>query len=169
MGEENIAAIFSSKMILFPINVNQNHWSIFVLLNIESVQNKNTQISPCLMYLDSMGQQHDNRDIKYSDIIFDWLNQLWATSNTQNRTHKEEMKPFNNVTIKMMKGKVAQQPNGYDCGVYVCIYMYTMYQFSNCEFNEVNIQEVMTALYSISHNEIIELRNCIQFILKELK
>jgi Ulp1 family protease len=70
--------IFSKKMILFPLNVNNNHWSLCVICNLDKVlhvlqygfQDIHNKI-PFIMHLDSSPGCHNVREIGNNVLL--WL------------------------------------------------------------------------------------------------
>jgi Ulp1 family protease len=70
--------IFSKKMILFPMNVNNNHWSLCVICNLDKVlhvlqygfQDLHKEI-PFIMHLDSCPGLQNAREIGANVLV--WL------------------------------------------------------------------------------------------------
>ena len=94
--------IFQLKNLAFPININNTHWT---LANINFI---NLEIE----YLDSMG----DRGTTYTNTLLKFIEDEHMDKLGETLPNKEEWKTISRGT------STPQQPNTFDCGVYVCIY-----------------------------------------------
>jgi Ulp1 family protease len=170
LKKEDRDNFFSKKIIFLPTSVNKNHWSLCILLNIGSIKNMESYglgITPHFIYLDSLDllygtrqNDSDERHNVYSQRIFGWLNYMWNSKN-------KEKNIFNNLSVAVRRPFTTQQNDGYNCGVYVCRYIYTMYLYRACSFT---VQDVESLCQNFEYNqrEISQLRTCIRIILSDL-
>ena len=94
--------IFQLKNLVFPINISNTHWT---LANINFI---NLEIE----YLDSMG----DRGTIYTNTLLKFIEDEHMDKLGEILPNKEEWKTISRGT------STPQQPNTFDCGVYVCIY-----------------------------------------------
>ena len=151
-------------MIFFPINIGKIHWTLGILFNIGSLNNKKAKEKPCFIYLDSLSDRNCNGPKIYSGMIFEWLNHLW---NQKQYVGKEDY-VFNETTVKVIHGEVQRQQNGYDCGVFVCLYIYAMYKSCTNENYEEHMAKINKSLAAIGQKDADELREYIKLLLDEL-
>jgi len=82
---------------------------------------------PCLMFLDSFNL-HNSRDI--GKIIRGWLNYEWDKAFPGHRKD-----PYNRNSMVMALPNVPRQPNTWDCGVYVCRYVFGLLHLCRRQFS----------------------------------
>ena len=134
--------IFQLKSITFPINVNNMHWTLARI-------NLDTRI---IEYFDSMG----NLGATYLDTLLRFLSD----------EHQDKLGsplPTLNTWSKTSWGdKVPQQPNTFDCGVYVCIFAEALSRklhptriTSICENPRENLTQIISQFQSTTHEQQI--------------
>jgi sentrin-specific protease 7 len=128
--------VFSKRFIFIPINKTL-HWSLCVVVNPGAIvahrnrllddSNSNTadllsddDPFPCILFFDSLQAHAKGRCAK---LVRTWLNSEWK------RLHPQQMEqsPFDVKSMRLYTPKIPYQNNSWDCGVYVCRYMYAMY------------------------------------------
>jgi Ulp1 family protease len=128
------SSFFEKKLLFIPIHTSQfdTHWSLCVVVNPGHVmslhENKAGTGSrvpgdpcPILLHLDSAaGGCHKAADVQKN--VTEWLNREWFRSEGTAGVPR----PFDS-RFRMLHGSVLrlpQQDNGFDCGVYVCRYIF---------------------------------------------
>ena len=94
--------IFALDKIFFPINISGLHWAL-VVANMQLKQ---------IVYFDSL--YSDYNSTKYCNAIFEYIK--------NEHTHKKGTDLSNEWKICQQEESMPQQQNGYDCGVFVCVY-----------------------------------------------
>jgi Ulp1 family protease len=143
--------LFKMDFIIIPINF-VNHWSLCVVLQpwhiLEQISENSSAYtsvdSSCrLIFLDSCGDYHDTEVI--SEIIKDYLFYEWIVKYkitlTTAQTLSKKQRFFS--IVHGFRASSPQQPNGYDCGVYVIKNVEVMFsiwsKFTETEWNNENI------------------------------
>jgi sentrin-specific protease 1 len=111
--------VFSFDLMLVPINVGKNHWALGF------VDFKRQVIS----YWDSLGSDH----LGFREKIDRYLQDEWADK------HKGEDYPFKFDTEH--DTDVPGQSNGYDCGVFTCMFAECLARGVQPDFDQTDIKE----------------------------
>jgi sentrin-specific protease 1 len=99
----NSVDIFSHEYVFFPINVSNNHWHLFAV----DIKNK------CIYLVDSIPSLNTNRYRKTFISIAQFLSDVYVL-----RKGTVDNDGWN---FRILESP--EQPNGVDCGVYVCLSM----------------------------------------------
>ena len=104
VGRRIYINIFSKDKIFIPVNISNKHWSLIVV---------NIQLKK-IYYYDSLGW--DGRISLDSTL-------KWIHDESNNKFYQYKLDHFNFKEWKLIVVKdTPQQPNGYDCGIYVIIF-----------------------------------------------
>jgi Ulp1 family protease len=121
----------------------ENHYSLFVVVNCGAVcahirrllQEKERGVEeqdspfPCLLHFDSLKEYHNSEGI--ARCIRQWLNSEWRC----NEDGEDVGEIFTKKTMQLSKPDVPQQPDAYNCGYYVCRFMYNMFRLRQNTFS----------------------------------
>ena len=140
--------VFTKRFIFIPINKSL-HWSLCVVVNpgaiihhrnrmLEDSLSKTSDLQsdddpfPCLLFFDSLRAHAKSRCAK---LVRTWLNSEWK------RLHPEqsELSPFDVKSMRLYSPTIPYQNNSWDCGVYVCRYMYAMYLLRSYVFTYADV------------------------------
>jgi hypothetical protein len=127
--------IFSRKMVFFPLHIHGAHWTLAV-----ADMRKRT-----LTYYDSMGRD----GLEYLQMVLRYLEDEHMDKNKELLPKKEEWKYIQTL------GRVPQQPNDVDCGVFMCTFVRMLME-------QVNEPEVV---FTFSHVDIPQIRQSMKRIL----
>jgi len=127
-----------------PLTVNKDlHWSLCVVANPGMILEHKKRVRegrlsqdereldkpfPCLLMLDSLGC-HNSREI--AGTVRGWLNFEWDRRNI----NKKGEVLFTRESMIATKPGLPKQPNGYDCGIYVCRYTYGLLRLRGSSFS----------------------------------
>ena len=148
-NEKNGVKVFNKGLILMPIHMKKNHWSLIALINLNLDPEKGLSF---VVHLDSMRGAHNSDRIQ--EVLYKWLNIQRCADLKQGACYNEETLPMfddlngesffslarycHYVLLELLKcfwcnlfslnhDIVPQQApgNSVDCGVFVC-------QFTEC-------------------------------------
>jgi hypothetical protein len=121
--------IFEKKLILLPV-CHSDHWTLCVLVHPGLAGNKAKDVDdgfPCILYFDSLlSSRKGDRSIEDSKLIRKFLNFFWRKCNDDAGTEK-----FSPESYPVYNLDLPSQRNGYDCGLFVCRYIYALYNLSD--------------------------------------
>ena len=155
------------NMILIPVNTNDEHWSLAILLNprmITDTSNYNddgTLGIRCMLYLDS--KSNDVRAELVHKNIDKWLQSMMSP---QGLGHYQ--------TIPLCTPKVPQQTNNDDCGVFTCRFVYAMFQLRNRTFTSQDLSDGFLKsitdhhLFAFGTSQISSLRTDMKTLVRRL-
>ena len=140
--------VFAKKFIFIPINKSL-HWSFCVVVNPGAImahrermavqENGNTmdlmsadEPFPCILFFDSLKFHPKNRVAKLVRI---WLNTEWK----RRYPHQSVLTPFDMKSMGLFCPAIPYQVNSWDCGVYVCRYMYAMHKLRSQQFTYTDV------------------------------
>ena len=140
--------IFTKRFIFIPINKSL-HWSLCVVVNPGAIiahrehmmedRNSNTtnlvvedNPFPCILFFDSLRAHAKNR---FAKLVRKWLNSEWKRLHPQ----QVELSPFDFKSMVVYSPAIPYQNNSWDCGVYVCRYMYAMYMLRSRQFTYLEV------------------------------
>lgn len=118
--------VFDKKMIFIIVNKDM-HWSLLVLVNPGRVfsDENSTMTNSFILHMDSM-QAHDSS--KLSHTIYEWLKYEAAKQQKRNDLFTHENMPVGVPDVPM-------QNNSWDCGVFVCHYLFSMMSLQDTSFS----------------------------------
>jgi hypothetical protein len=108
--------VFSKKKILIPINAHL-HWSLVAVLNLNALESSSSRkmssdtAFPFLMHMDST-KVHSST--KIARLVNDWIR------NEQDQSGGLSTSSRTRGALAMVCPVIAQQENGFDCGLYCC-------------------------------------------------
>ena len=166
--------VFDKKIIFIVVN-KDIHWSLFVLVNPGRVfsDQDSTTTNSFIFHLDSM-QAHSSSDLLPS--IYEWLNSEATRQQKGNGLFTLENMP---VCIP----DVPMQNNSWDCGVFVCRYLFSMLslggdisfsankrKFQNKRFASKMTIEWITnqESFQFTTQDVVELRAQLACLVREL-
>lgn len=103
---KNIDA-FSRSKIIIPLNINNDHWTL-VVIDFKS---------QAFTYYDSLASKSSAVAMKWLDIAKRWL-----IDEAHHKGRDEHIKNIKDWKMEPAPAGLPQQPNGYDCGLYVIMY-----------------------------------------------
>lgn len=124
--------VFDMDLLLFPHNVNGNHWTLTVV-NLKKKE---------LVYYDSLGNETSGQT--EMNIVLDFLN-MYHEEKYQSSLVPDEWKC---ISADAKGGPVPKQNNGYDCGVFVCQYAEYISRRAPLTFTQVSDGYMMTQCLS---------------------
>ncbi len=135
--------ITEASRIFIPINVNENHWIMMV------VELKHGWITSLNSLEDGM---YDDTEEKWFNHVKDWLGEEIKTKKPAFEFKKENMKHH--------RKPVPLQENGYDCGVFACLFAAwesndLPMKSENSPFNQTYVTKMRKAIaYSVLHQTL---------------
>ena len=103
--------IFDLDILAFPVNINMSHWVLIV------IDFRNKQIEFC----DSLG----NAGVEHLQSVMSFI------LDEHSRIFNSPLPNRNIWNLKSWGNTIIQQPNAFDCGVFVCIYAETLIRGSH--------------------------------------
>ena len=105
----------------------------------------------------------------YQKYIYEWLNYTWKF------LRKPVGTKFDKNSMKVYTPLVPTQENGYDCGIYVCRYMYAFFRLKDLPitFRDTVEEEPLkgyvtsNSYFQFTQNDITEFWNNIQSLIKK--
>ncbi|GFH53921.1 hypothetical protein CTEN210_10397 [Chaetoceros tenuissimus] len=116
--------IFEKKYVFVPVN-KDIHWSLLVIVNPGKIVSDDKKEAwdqhlehPYVLFMDSLRAHNKS---KLQKTLYTWLNAEAA------RLHKFDRKdPYTHLACPVEHAHVLRQDNGWDCGVFVCRYVFAM-------------------------------------------
>jgi Ulp1 family protease len=128
-GKKQIKDIFSLGKLMIPVNVDGNHW-VLICVHFQSKR---------ICYLDSL-----NRDgLHLLKLMRQYLKDEW-----RNGIHNTEGEfPWNDWNLETSStSSNPQQMNGYDCGVFTCMFADKLSNDEDMSFNQEDVTKFRKAM-----------------------
>ncbi|CAA0809118.1 Probable ubiquitin-like-specific protease 2B [Striga hermonthica] len=112
--------LLEKDFIFIPVNYNY-HWSLIVICyfgevsSYEGIENGKTLRVPCILHMDSLRGTHAG----LKDLLQSYLWEEWKER--QKETSEDLCSSFRN--LKFLPLELPQQPNSYDCGLFLLHYV----------------------------------------------
>lgn len=140
-----LPSIFDKKFLLIPINQHL-HWTLAVVCWAGNLMRGETEVDmfneeqeevPCILYFDSLGGSFRGKS-----HIYKYLNFMRAKSLGQEGNDIKKF--FTQTNLPLIKAKVPEQENMYDCGLFVLEYAKRLMKGDADRFEETvkELQEV---------------------------
>eukprot|EP00924_Labyrinthula_sp_SR-Ha-C_P003326 augustus_masked-scaffold_15-processed-gene-6.49-mRNA-1 protein AED:0.24 eAED:0.25 QI:0/-1/0/1/-1/1/1/0/463 len=110
--------IFSQRLVFIPVNVHNTHWTLVVV----DIENKN------ISYYDSMGSQ--------GEFAVDLIARYLQDESMDKLNKQLELSSW---TLGAKGKSIPQQRNGFDCGVFVCIFSYYLVFEQELDFDQADM------------------------------
>ena len=108
--------LWEHRLILIPINTNDAHWTLAAVVTEDVTPTTHT-----IRYYDSLTKRNTSKARRYLDMIQKYLEQERKfTCDANGIGVVSKHKYIKEISL------CPQQNNGYDCGVFVCMYAYCM-------------------------------------------
>lgn len=175
--------VFTKRFIFIPINKSL-HWSFCVVVNPGAIMAHRKRCDsktpdmlpkddpfPCILFFDSLRAHAKNR---FARLVRTWLNAEWKRL----YPHESELSPFDATSMRLFTPKIPYQNNSWDCGVYVCRYMYAMYLLRSHKFTYAEVgqsddnmfRDLITnnAAFRFGSDDIVRIRDEFMMLMERL-
>ena len=139
--------IFKDKdFILIPIH-GKDHWSLAIVTYPGSAveEGRTSENLPCIIHLDSMGRKSEHTSLDVSETLMYWLQCEYnrVESERTGNVVEDGATLINDKTMRSLNPSVPLQNNGFDCGVFVLLYIHKFVQnlpekFTLADYNSLN-------------------------------
>ena len=166
--------LLDKKFLFIPMNVGGGkHWALAVIVNASAIDNgleyckgghKNSsgfdkkKKAPCILYLDS-GEVSQTKAVLRCRVLKEWLDYK-NTNDGQSADLDTNVYTFSKGSFNAMKTiavEVPQQPNDFDCGIYVCAFASQMLKLLDKDFNFYDVENKLKE--EITNNENFNFNN----------
>jgi len=135
------------------------HWTLCVVVNPGGIErrvglkegNLDEVVQdlpfPAILFFDSLKEDklHNASDI--ARAVRSWLNYEWSEAFPK----KQLKNPFSKKSMVLARLEVPQQPNGFDCGVFVCRYAYGLLHLRQSYFSyrDAGVREITNKMHQL--------------------
>jgi len=135
------------------------HWTLCVVVNPGGIErrvglkegNLDEVVQdlpfPAILFFDSLKEYKLHNASVIARAVRDWLNYEWNEAFPK----KQLKNPFSKKSMVLAGLEVPQQPNGYDCGVFVCRYAYGLLHLrqSSFSYRDAGVQEITNKMHQL--------------------